>query len=131
MEREVCIGLLGILIGGIIGHFLSIGRDKRNYFIKNTEPLKLWAIKTKNASANDIIKYFISQEDVNLSLSVLKNSDKEKLHRIQNDYKKAYSASQKITESGGIEIIEENIGNVRFVINKILDLLEIKWYKSF
>lgn len=131
MQKEVYIGLLGVLIGGIIGNFLAIGRDKRNYFIKNTEPLKLWATKTQNASANDIIKYFINEDDVNLAISVLSNSDKKKLRDLQNDYKEAYSASQKITDYGGIEIINENIGNVRVEINKILTLLEIKWYKRF
>lgn len=112
MTSEMISGILGILIGGFIGHRLAIGRDIRKEYNSTIQPLRLSIMKAVEDMKNGYAWRSFSDNDIDAVKNILTNRKRSKLNVLIDEYWKANEKAHKPDGCGGQEIIVENVEHV-------------------
>lgn len=126
MTNEIISGLLGVLIGGFIGHRLALGRDIRKEYNAAILPVRLSLMKAIEDMERKQVWNCFSQNDIDAVKNILSDSKRSKLDGLLKKYWEAYKNAHKPDGAGGQEIIESNIEPVVFAAKSIRKFIKPK-----
>ena len=91
--NPIITGLLGVLIGALLGHKLSLGRDKRKEYNQAIEVLRVKSLKHLESMANDKIGNMLVHSDEILSLkAVVGHKQSKNIESAFDYYEQTYYA---------------------------------------
>lgn len=123
---EILSGLLGVLVGGLIGHWLALGRDKRREFNEVVDPVRLSLLKAREDLKKGHAWRAFASPDIDRVRIVLKSSKREALDQALTRYWNAYRDAHKPDGMGGQIILKEKTASVLKEIDYIEALLKRK-----
>jgi hypothetical protein len=123
---ELASGIIGVLLGCIIGHWLSIGRDKRIEFNNCAFPIHESIANAIRSIDSGVSWSGIDQKYLNTVSCLLSEKDHKKLYRLYDNYIHAYGKAHKPDGYGGQIVIKDNLTEVKDALNKIKKLLNLK-----
>ncbi|WP_154653869.1 hypothetical protein [Spongiibacter marinus] len=123
---ELASGIIGVLLGGIIGHWLSIGRDKRIEFNNCAFPIHERILDAIRSIDSGTAWQGIEQKDLNSVACLLREKDQKELFRLYDNYIRAYRKAHIPDGCGGQKIIKDELPAVKEALNEIRKLLKLK-----
>ena len=124
MWENLAFTVVGILVGGFIGHRLALGRDKRREFNELARPVYvdlLGALRNVEQGSANIRINFRAIEEVKTSLPYRK---KVALSEVIGDYQKLMSRGWKDVGAGAQEFKKELCPELGRILRRLANLLE-------
>lgn len=112
---ELLSGILGLLIGGLIGHRLALGRDKRLEFNEAAAPLQEALIQTEDRARQGFAWKAWSDKDVSRLKPYLSDRERDKLDELIQKYQDAW---------GNAHIQDQSFGDMKPVPEKYPELIK-------
>ena len=121
--------ILGLLLGGIIGHRLALGRDKRKEFNQVAAPIYERLIQAEEQALNGHVWAACSEADMSRLKPHLTRRERRKLESLIEDYREAARLAH--TSEGknpweGAEPIQEEFYRVVRALRKLQKLLRLR-----
>jgi hypothetical protein len=82
-------GILGVLVGGLIVHWLALGRDKRKEFNNCIFPLREKLLYQINILSHRIYEHGIDDKEINKLIATLGESKTKNICRVYKLYSEA------------------------------------------
>jgi hypothetical protein len=129
--NPIITGLLGVLIGTLFGHKLSLGRDKRKEYNQAIGVLRVKSLKHLDSIANDKIGTILVNRDEIISLkAVIGHKLSKNIESAFTRYEQSYWAASKneipSTPLNPQPINTDNIPECRVALKKFVEALELK-----
>lgn len=120
-------GLLGTLVGSILGHRLTLWRDKRKEYNERAEIIRRHLLLEKKSLSDDCpCRSMVTDSDL-LSLQVLLSTAKSnKLFHVHESYKLAWDCAGDYNDDGLYEFEDEGRRNLISQINTYLSHVHLK-----
>ncbi|MCK8077580.1 hypothetical protein MSG34_15540 [Vibrio sp. 1CM2L] len=125
--NPIATGLLGVLVGAIIGHWLALGRDKRKEYNDRAEKIRRSLMIEKSALEGEGIgSSKVSDADM-LDLKVILGSSKAvRLDKVHSEYKLAWENAGDYNDDGYYEFEIEAKNHLVKQIIHYLNLVRLK-----
>lgn len=121
---ELLFGLVGVLLGGLIGHRLAIGRDRRREYNEIVEPLRVASLKARDDIERGYSWRAFNESDIDRVRAFLPRRKKEEFERVLERYRKAYRAALVPDNMGGQVVIKDHTLQVLIELHAIEALLK-------
>ena len=126
---ELLSGILGLLLGGLIGHRLALGRDKRKEFNSADAPIYERLIQAEEQAQNGHVWAKWNDADISRLKPHLKERERKKLDSLIENYREAirlaHSTDGKKPWEGG-EPIQEEFYRVVNALKELQKLLKLR-----
>jgi len=119
-------GILGVLIGGFIGHRLALGRDKRTEYNSVIRPLKQKLLKHIDALKEHQTNFNISHDDILSIRCWVTDKEFSSISLAYKDYCDLYREYIKTNKYGVEFYTEEERDKILIQAIKISNYLHIK-----
>ncbi|WP_185230337.1 hypothetical protein [Teredinibacter franksiae] len=126
MYSEILSGLLGVLIGGLIGHRLSLGRDMRREYNDVVQPVRLSILKALDDIDKGHAWKAFTENDIDKIRNILDENKRLTLDSLVKKYWEAYKQAHNSDGCSGQIIIKENIDPVITVAKEIREFIKPK-----
>jgi hypothetical protein len=129
--NPIITGLLGVLLGTLLGHKLSLGRDKRKEYNQAIEVLRVKSLKHLDSMANDKIGNMLVNSDEIISLkAVIGHKLSKNIESTFDLYEQTYNAVFKTqipsTPINPQPINTDKIPECRVALKQFVEALELK-----
>lgn len=121
-------GIFGVLVGGLIGHWLAIGRDKRKEINGVVVPLKQRLLSLKDElSRESYVEKNISQEEIARVRVYIAKGKYSQLHSYFTQYVDSYDEDSKLDDLLPIVTFDDNgVRKLSNLLDKMNDLLKLQ-----
>ena len=126
---ELLSGILGLLLGGLIGHRLALGRDKRMEFNQVAAPICERLIQAKEQALNGHVWATWNEADISRLKPHLTRRERRKLESLIENYREAIRLAH--TTEGrepweGAEPIQAEFYRVVIALKELQKLLRLR-----